>query len=118
MITRIATALILLPLAAASQSALTPTELHCAAVGVLAHAITVDRNAGVPLPSTLDTVRRGILPWWTIPQAQADALAWAIYADTAHLVTPNEARQAAEVGCLTPDRPAVPVTPTRRGKRS
>jgi len=110
------TALLLLPLAVQAQPALTAEELHCGLVGALAHAITVDRNAGIPLTSTLETVRTGLLPWLPIPQAAADALALAIYADLRRVITPDEARQAAEVGCLTPQ--AVPVAPARRGKRS
>lgn len=110
--------LLLLAFLTAAPSALTPTELHCAAFGVLAHAITIDRNAGIPLTRTLTTVRTEILPWLQISQAAADALALAIYRDLGHVITPNEARQAAEVGCLTPAPAPPPLEPVRRGKRS
>lgn len=110
-------ALLLTATLAHSQSVLTPHEAYCQGVGVLAHAITIDRNAGVPLTSTLTVLRGELLPALGVSRAAGDALAYAIYADVRQQVTPHAARQAAEWGCLEA-APAAPVTPAKRGKRS
>lgn len=112
-----ATALLLTATLAHAQPVLTPHEQYCQGVGVLAHAITVDRDRGVPLTSTLTVLRGELLPALGVSRAAGDALAYAIYADVRQQVTPHAARQAAEWGCLEV-APAAPVTPARRGKRS
>ena len=94
-----------------AQVDLTPREERCAFVGVVAHAITVDRNAGQPLTTTLLHLRQ------LLGSDVASPLALAIYQDLTHQVSPNQARQTAEVRCLTqqPD----PVTlPHKKGRNS
>ena len=100
-----------LVLQSSAQPVLTPREEHCAFLGVLAHAITVDRNTGQPLTTTLLQLRQ------LLGSDVAAPLAMAIYQDLSYQVSPNQARQAAEVSCLTKGPDLVPV-PQQPGHRS
>ena len=117
MIPRITTALLLTATLVHAQTVLTPHEQYCQGVGVLAHAITVDRDQGVPLTSTLTVLRGELLPALGVSRAAGDALAYAIYADVRQQVSPHAARQAAEWGCLEA-APAAPAPAGRKGRKS
>lgn len=85
----------------------TALERACHRWGTLAHRIVRDRNQDVSLVVTLAWVRRLTVTDGPAMQADGDRLVYVLYRDLGRTISPGQAQQAFEVGCLT----AEPVTP-------
>ena len=84
---------------------LSDAEQICQMLGTLAHAVTVDRNAGVSLFTTLHRLRVRLHATPNVLQA-TEELARMVYGDVQHRATPGQVRQAVEIGCHDPESPA------------
>ena len=78
----------------------TTAETTCQLLGTLTHAVTVDRNNGVSLVTTLQRLR-GILDEAPHTLRVMEAITYVVFSDYHHTTTPAQNRHAAEVGCLT-----------------
>ena len=98
----------------AAEPRLTDREQYCAFLGTIAHAITVDRNAEVPLTTTLAQLRE------IVGGSYFEGMAMVIYGDVGRQVSPEQVRQASEVGCLskTPEQPAPSPVTRKKGRIS